>query len=170
VAVKNRQAYVANRIDLVWDDVARVGAVQNAEVQISFALEPISGVGSVRVLEYIPTMARITVNTDMVYMFGEEVERVGASYMPQKSDDSLNGMVFDMYALVDAVDTPSRYGKGNGAKYNTMWKAQGCFLDSGSFRVAKHGAIGRACSFAALDYKLSDNSSSYDPPEDRGIG
>lgn len=159
MATNNRRTYVSNRIDLVLDDQYRIGAVQSVEVQMSFALEPISGVGSVRVLEWIPTMARISVNCDTVYIFSEEMEQVGRQLVPQRADDSMFGWVFDIYAQPDQFDVPG-YGA---AAYSKVWKAQGCSFDSGSFRVAKHGAVGRACSFMALDFRIGAAKGAFAP-------
>ena len=149
----NRQTYVANRLDVTFNGygIATVGAIQNANLSVSFGLDEVSGIGSVRVIEHVPTLARISVAADQTYLFNREIDAVKSGLsmqsgiLPAKADESLNGVIFDIAANV-ADPQASEFG--------TLWLALGCFLDSGDFSAAKHGTVGRRCQFKALDYSI----------------
>jgi len=155
---QNRQTYVANRMDVQFADSegGAVGAVQNANVSMSFGLDGVSGIGAVTMIEYVPTVARISVSPDQVYLFRRELDRVSAGgfggqtgILPHQAIESLNGVVFNITAAVLKTDKDT-----NGQAYSTLWQAVDCFLDSGDFSTAKHGTVGRRCQFMALNYAV----------------
>lgn len=150
----NRQTYVANRLDIQFDNQSQaVGAVQNANVTMSFGLDTVSGIGDIRVKEYVPTIARISLSSDQTYLFNMEIDRLSSGglagqsgLLPAQAQEALTGVVFDVSAVV--LNPPQ-------TAYSTLWIASGCSLDSGNMSAAKHGTVMRQCQFQALDYKIA---------------
>lgn len=149
----NRQTYVANRLDVTFNGApsSAVGAIQNANLSVSFGLDEVSGIGSDLVIEHVPTLARVSVSADQTYLFNHEIDAVKsglsgqAGILPASGEEALFGVIFDIAANVKDKQA---------SEYGTLWLAQGCFLDSGDFSAAKHGTVGRRCQFKALNYQI----------------
>jgi hypothetical protein len=153
MAKTNLQTYVANRMDVQFDNKGgAVGAIQNANLSVSFGLDAVSGIGAVTVIEYVPTIARVSVSADQTYLFGQEIDRVQANVggqkglLPSEAIESLNGVVFDISAVMKSQTSQQEFG--------TLWVAESCSLDSGDFSAAKHGTVGRRCQFQALNFHI----------------
>lgn len=167
----NRRAYSANRIKMSFDGTPEaIGAIQNANINVDFRLDAVSGIGSMTPYEWMPTMSTVTVDCDVAYLFGQELETLLATgldgkavpgdlnktntLVPQQSTSALKGIVFDISAIVmddsSIVGTP---GTGRGP-LTTLWTATSCAMNTGSFRLAKHGMVIRNGSFNALDFHI----------------
>jgi hypothetical protein len=124
-----------NRVRLLLNGT-EVGFAQNARFADDYGLEPASGIGDIHVGEYVPGMARHTVNISyMVLIIGALNDQ---GFIPQNGDDVLKGLVFD----TEILDKDTQ---------NLIQKAIGCSYASGEYEVSKHAIVMQSVVLMALD-------------------
>jgi hypothetical protein len=135
MASKNLRVRSGNRIQVTFDG-KKVGLIQNVRMSDDYAPDPASGVGDIHVQEYVPTVARHSLNvTAMVLIRGAMIE---VGIVPVNGDGALLGLVFD-------IET---FDKQTG---DLLRKYMGCSYASGDLEVSKHTIIMQSGTFNALD-------------------
>jgi hypothetical protein len=124
-----------NRIAVLFDG-KEVGLLQSVSASDDYSPEPASGIGDIHALEYVPTMARHSLNVStMLLKKGAMLE---AGIAMENGDAVLQGLVFDFEV----------YSKDDGT---LLRKYIGCSYASGSLEVNKHAIIMSSGMFNALD-------------------
>jgi hypothetical protein len=124
-----------NRVNLLLNG-ANIGFAQQARFADDYGLEPASGIGDIHVGEYVPSMARHTVNISyMVLIIGALNDQ---GIIPQNGNDVLQGLVFD----VEILDKDNQ---------NLVTKAIACSYASGEYEVSKHAIVMQTGVLMALD-------------------
>lgn len=132
---QNIKVRSGNRI-VVRFDGKEIGLIQNVSMGDDYAPEPASGVGDIHVAEWVPTMARHSLNvSSMVLRRGAMLE---AGIAMENGDAVLQGLVFDFEA----------YDKDTG---DLLRKYMGCSYASGSIDIQKHAILIQQSVFNALD-------------------
>lgn len=125
----------ANRIYAVLDG-KRVGLMQNVRMNDDYGPEPASGIGDIHVQEYVPSMARHTLNVSQMVLYINNLRTLGLSM--ENGDAVLQGLVFDFEV----------YDKDDG---QLLRKYVGCSYASGDVDVSKHQIVMSSAVFNALD-------------------
>lgn len=127
---------VSGNIIMAMFDGKQIGLIQNIGMNDDYGPEPASGIGDIHVAEYVPTMARHTLNvTGMLLRRGAMLE---AGIIMENGDAVLQGLVFDIVvANKDSGEILRRY--------------RGCSYASGSLDVQKHSIVMQSGQFNALD-------------------
>lgn len=114
---------------------AQVGLVQSVRGSDDYSPEPASGIGDIHAQEYVPTMARHTVNVSQMTLIQGSLRQVGAAI--ENGDQALAGIVFDIVVL----------DKQGG----TLRKYINCSYASGDVEVSAHKIVVSNAVFNALD-------------------
>jgi len=135
MAQQNLKTRSGNRIVVAFDG-KQIGLVQSVRMNDDYSPEPASGIGDIHVIEYVPTMARHTLNVSaMVLDRGAMLE---AGIVSENGDAMLQGLVFDIEV----------YDKDTGAQ---LRKYVGCSYASGDMDISKHAIVMQSAMFNALD-------------------
>lgn len=132
---QNLQTRSGNRIVVVFDG-KQIGLMQSVSMNDDYAPEPASGIGDIHVTEYVPTMARHSLNVSSMVLNKGNMRAAGIAV--ENGDDILRGLVFDIEVL----------SKDDGA---LLRKYIGCSYASGSLDVQKHAIVMANGMFNALD-------------------
>ena len=132
---QNLQTRSGNRIVVVFDG-KQIGLMQSVSMNDDYAPEPASGIGDIHVTEYVPTMARHSLNVSSMVLNKGNMRAAGIAV--ENGDDILRGLVFDIEVL----------SKDDGA---LLRKYTGCSYASGSLDVQKHAIVMANGMFNALD-------------------
>lgn len=135
MARENLQTRTGNRIVVLFDG-KQVGLVQSVGMSDDYAPEPASGIGDIHVAEYVPTMARHSLNVSAMVLNRGSLRDAGIG--AENGDDMLRGLVFDIVAL----------SKDDGTQ---LRKYISCSYASGSMEVSKHAIVMASATFNALD-------------------
>lgn len=114
----------------------QVGMLQNVSAADDYSPEPASGIGDIHAQEYVPTMARHTLNVSSMLLKKGALLAAGAAV--ENGDGALQGLVFDFEV----------YGKDDS---ELLRKYTGCSYASGSLEVSKHAIVMQSGVFNALD-------------------
>lgn len=125
----------ANHIEIKVDGQT-VGLMQSVRCSDDYGLEPVSGVGSIKVVEHVPTVARHSLSISFAVLRRDLLLDMG--FVPKNGEDALRGLVFDV-EMFDRRD-------GQMVK-----KYTGCSYSSGDVSVDAHRIIVRNGQFMALD-------------------
>ena len=124
-----------NRIAVLFDG-KEVGLLQSVSASDDYSPEPASGIGDIHAQEYVPTMARHSLNVStMLLKKGALME---ADIAMENGDAMLQGLVFDFEI----------YSKDDGT---LLRKYTGCSYASGSLEVNKHAIIMQSGMFNCLN-------------------
>ena len=135
MASVNRKVKSGNRV-VVMLDGKQVGMMQSVDCNDDYAPEPASGIGDIHAQEYVPTMARHTLQVEeMVLITGSLREQ---NVTAQNGDSMLQGLVLDILVV----------GKEDGV---LLRKYSKCSYASGSVQVRKHAIVMASGTFNALD-------------------
>lgn len=129
------KVHSGNKIAVVFDG-KQIGTLQNVSMNDDFSPEPASGIGDIHAIEYVPTMARHTVNVSTMVLKRKSLREVGI--FAENGDDVLQGKVFDFEVL----------DKESG---ELLRKYISCSYASGSVEVSKHAIVMGSGVFNALD-------------------
>jgi len=132
---QNLQTRSGNRIVVVFDG-KQIGLMQSVSMNDDYAPEPASGIGDIHVTEYVPTMARHSLNVSSMVLNKGNMRAAGIAV--ENGDDILRGLVFDIEVL----------SKDDGG---LIRKYIGCSYASGSLDVQKHAIVMANGMFNALD-------------------
>ena len=117
-------------------DGQEVGMLQNVRPSDDYSPEPASGIGDIHVQEYVPTMARHTINVSKVALRKTSLYKMGL--VPENGEVVLKGQVFDIEVLDKATGEVVR-------------KYLNCSYASGDIEVTKHAIVSYNAVFNALD-------------------
>lgn len=131
----NLQTRSGNQIAVVIGGV-QVGLLQSVRMSDDYAPEPASGIGDIKVAEYVPTMARHTLSISGMVMFKGALVACGA--VPENGNAVLQGLVFDVevYSKIDGT---------------LLRKYVGVSYASGEIEISKHQIVVQSGQFYALD-------------------
>lgn len=132
---QNRKVRSGNRIIATLAG-KQIGLVQNIRMSDDYGPEPASGVGDIHVQEWVPTMARHTVNVSKMVLDKEKIRSSGITM--ENGDAVLQGLVFDIES----------YDKDSG---ELLRKYVGCSYASGDVEISKHAIVTSNATFNALD-------------------
>lgn len=135
MAQQNLKTKSGNRF-IVSFDGKTVGLCQSVDMQDDYSPEPASGIGDIHVQEYVPSMARHTLNVEEMVLNTGSLRAQGVTL--ENGDDALRGMVFDIIAV----------SKDDGS---ILRKYRGCSYASGSVQLRKHAIVLSSAVFNALD-------------------
>lgn len=124
-----------NRIAVLFDG-KEVGLLQSVSASDDYSPEPASGIGDIHAQEYVPTMARHSLNVSTMLLKKGALMEAGIAM--ENGDAVLQGLVFDFEV----------YSKDDGT---LLRKYTGCSYASGSLEVNKHAIIMQSGMFNALD-------------------
>ena len=166
-----------NHIVIEMDGRA-VGLIQNLRGSDDYGLEPVSGIGSIQVQEYVPTVARHQVSCGLVALRRHELGAL--DFIPTSGDGrtgnediendgnetgALDGMIFDIVvydrndaataAQTDNAETTVNESAPASRAHNSaavpLKKYIGCSYASGDFSIDAHRIVIRNATFMALD-------------------
>lgn len=132
---QNVQTRSGNRIVVEFDG-KQIGLVQSVRSSDDYGNEPASGVGDIHVQEYVPSMARHTINVSAMVLRNKNMRELGL--FPENGDAVLKGNVFDIV----------EYDKDTNAVIRAYRK---CSYNSGDVDVSKHQITVHSGIFNALD-------------------
>ena len=135
MAKTNVKTQTGNRIVVKFDGQT-VGLVQSVSMADDYGLEPASGIGDMHTQEYVPSMARHTVNVSNMVLKAKNMRLLGIT--PENADAVLAGTVFDIVSQ----------DKDTGKALRTY---KDCSYASGSIEVQKHAIVMSNAVFMALN-------------------
>lgn len=96
MATQHRNARSGNLIYLYLDN-QRIGAAQDATMDMDFAPEPMYGIGDIDPIENVPTRASYRVSVSQAVL--NLTSLLAAGFVPENGDAALQGMVFDIVTM-----------------------------------------------------------------------
>lgn len=135
MATQNLKTRSGNRV-LVSFDGKQIGLLQNLRMSDDYSPEPASGIGDIRAVEYVPTMARHSVSASTMVLFAGAMREAGIA--AENSEQVLQGLVFDIVVV----------SKDDGS---VLRKYTGCSYASGDVEISKHAILVANVQFNALD-------------------
>lgn len=132
---QNLQTRSGNRIVVVLDG-KKVGLIQNVRPNDDYAPDAASGIGDIHVQEWVPTMARHTIQVSTMVLNKGSLMQAGI--VMENGDAVLQGLVFDFEV----------YSKDDGSM---LRKYIGCSYASGDMDFSKHAIVMQSAHFNALD-------------------
>lgn len=121
---------------LVLFDGKQIGVLQNVSAQDDYSPEPASGIGDIHVAEYVPSMARHSLNVSGMLLRRDHMREAGIT--AENGDAMLQGLVFDI------VIADKETGQ-------TLRIYHGCSFASGSLDISKHQIAMQSGQFNALN-------------------
>ena len=135
MAKLNQKTLSGNRIVVKLDGI-QVGLMQSVRMNDDYSPEPASGIGDIHPQEYVPTMARHSLNVSNMVLEVGSLRNKGLA--PENGDAMLEGTVFDIEI----------YHKDRGT---LLRKYIGCSYASGDMEISKHSIVMANGMFNALD-------------------
>lgn len=135
VASTNVQTQSGNRIIVTLNGI-QVGLLQSVRMNDDYAPEPASGIGDMHVVEYVPGMARHTLNVSAMVL--KKGSLLAQGIVPDNADTVLQGLVFQIEAFSRDDGTLIR-------------KYLGCSYASGDIEITKHAIVMQSAVFNCLD-------------------
>jgi len=135
MATQNLKTRSGNRIVVVLDG-KQIGLMQSVRMNDDYSPEPASGIGDIHVQEYVPTMARHSLQVSAMVLNRGSLREANIS--AENGDAMLQGLVFDIEV----------YSKDDGS---LLRKYVGCSYASGDLDVSKHAIVMTSGQFYALD-------------------
>lgn len=132
---ENLKTRSGNRITVIFDG-KQIGLMQSVSMNDDYSPEPASGIGDIHVTEYVPTMARHSLNVSAMVLNKGSLRDAGIAV--ENGDDILRGLVLDIEVL----------SKDDGS---LLRKYMSCSYASGSMEVSKHAIVMANGMFNALD-------------------
>ena len=133
-----------------------VGLLQDLRCQDDYSPEPASGIGSISVYEYVPTLARYTISTSQACMFIGSLRRIGVSF--ENGEDALKGMTFD----IEVYDRINQSTIKEGQKDSVTMAAEGTTGTTTTNGTTTTTATllrrYEKCSFASGDIEIRKNA------------
>ena len=135
MATVNLQTRSGNLITVLFDG-KKIGLVRSIDASDDYAPEPASGIGDIHVVEYVPTMARHTLNVSTMILNVGALRAAGVAM--ENGDAVLQGLVMDIEV----------FDKNTGV---SLRKYRSCSYASGSIQVQAHQILVNNAVFNALD-------------------
>jgi len=136
MAQQNLRTRSGNRA-IVYLDGLKVGLIQTVRMSDDYAPDPASGIGDIHVQEWVPTMARHSLNISAMVLNKGSLAQAGA-VVPENGDAVLLGLVFTFEVIDKATN-------------DVLRKYTGCSYASGDLEVSKHTIVMQSGVFNALD-------------------
>lgn len=136
MATQNLKTRSGNRARVYFDGQL-IGLIQTVRMSDDYAPDPASGIGDIHVQEWVPTMARHSLNVSAMVLSRGSLSQAGA-IIPENGDDVLQGLVFD----IETIDRLTN---------DVLRKYTGCSYASGDIEVSKHTIVMQSAQFNALD-------------------
>jgi len=131
----NRKVISGNTCMVMFDG-KQIGLIQDVSMQDDYSPEPASGIGDIHVQEYVPTMARHSLNVSHMMLIKDSMSAAGIKM--ENGDAVLQGLVIDIVvANKETGEIIRRY--------------RGCTYASGGIDVRKHTIVMESAQFMALD-------------------
>lgn len=124
-----------NRISITYAG-QQIGAMRSVRASDDYAPEPVSGIGDIHVIEYVPTVARHTLSCSQVVLIQGSMKQVGIA--AENGDAVLQGLVFDVEI----------YSKDDGS---LLKKYMGVSYASGDIEITANAILVASGTFNALD-------------------
>ena len=154
----------SNRFTILMGGVA-VGLLQDLRCQDDYSPEPASGIGSISVYEYVPTLARYTISTSQACMFIGSLRRIGVSF--ENGEDALKGMTFTIEVYDRTTDSTVSEGSTSpvtiAAESGTttlLRRYEKCSFASGDVEIRKNAIIVTSATINACSVESNKNSTS----------
>ena len=137
----------SNRFVIAMGNTA-VGMLQDLRCQEDYSPEPASGIGSISVKEYVPTMARYTISTSQACMFKDSLRQLGVSFLDD--NDAMKGLVFTIQIYDRISDASVKPGATTGVTMANEGVITGstllrqylqCSFASGDIEIRKHAMV-----------------------------
>jgi hypothetical protein len=135
MATTNVKTRSGNRIVITYDGNL-IGAMKSVRFNDSYDPQPVSGIGDIHVIEYVPTMAHHTLTCQQVVLKNGSMRQAGIT--AENGDAVLQGLVFD----VEVFD------KDDGT---LLKKYMGVSYASGDVEVSANAIVIASGQFNALD-------------------
>lgn len=135
-------AYTGNLVTIEFAGKT-IGTIQSLTVNDDYGPEPVSGVGSINVWEYPPTMARHTLSVEYAVLKTGSLMAMGV--VPVNGCARLDGYELDI-VIYERNSCSSDSAAGSGT---VLRKYEKCTLASGSFNVQAHRVIMSNATFNA---------------------
>lgn len=132
-------SHTGNLIQLEFGDEV-LGTIASMSVNDDYGPEPVSGIGSIQVYEYPPSMARHTISVEYAVLKKNTLLSLGV--VPENGCDRLKGLELD---IVIYSKQPC------GTKGAVLRKYRYCSLASGSFNVQANRVVMSNATFNARD-------------------
>lgn len=132
---ENLKARSGNRI-VVTLDGRQVGTMKSVRMNDDYSPEPVTGIGDIHVVEYVPTIARHSLSCSYVVLNSGALRDQGIAL--ENGDDALNGLVFDIVIM----------SKDDG---EVLRKYEGCSYASGDLEVQANAVVMANAQFNALN-------------------
>ena len=128
----NQRVKTGNRFNIQFDG-KNIGVCKSLDMRDDYGVEPVSGIGSINVIEHVPTLARHTLTVEEVVMNTASLLALGIAV--ENGQDMLNGRVFDITAQDES---------------GMMRKYSGCSYASGSISVRGNAIVVSHATFNAI--------------------
>jgi len=131
----NLKVRSGNRIIVTFDG-KQIGTCKSVRMNDDYSPEPVTGIGDIHVVEYVPTVARHNLQASYVVLNKGALRDIGISL--ENGDAALQGLVFDLVVL----------SKDDGAQ---LRKYTGCSYASGDLEINANAVVMANATFNALD-------------------
>jgi hypothetical protein len=135
MAQTNLKVRSGNRI-IVTLDGQQIGTMKSCRMSDDYGVEPVSGIGDIHVVEYVPSLARHSLSCSTVVLNAGALRDKGIAL--ENGDDALKGTVFDIVIM----------SKDDG---EILRKYTGCSYASGDLEVNANAVVMANAQFNALD-------------------
>lgn len=135
MAQTNLKVRSGNRI-IVALDGKQVGTMRSVRMNDDYSPEPVTGIGDIHVVEYVPTVARHSLSASYVVLNKGALRDAGIAI--ENGDGALQGVVFDIVTL----------SKDDG---EILRKYTGCSYASGDLEINANAVVMANAQFNALD-------------------
>lgn len=135
MAQTNLKVRSGNRI-IVALDGKQVGTMRSVRMNDDYSPEPVTGIGDIHVVEYVPTVARHSLSASYVVLNKGALRDAGIAI--ENGDGALQGVVFDIVTL----------SKDDG---EVLRKYTGCSYASGDLEINANAVVMANAQFNALD-------------------
>jgi hypothetical protein len=135
MAATNLQTRSGNRIIVLLNSL-QVGLLQSVRMNDDYSPEPASGIGDIHAIEYVPGMARHTLNVSAMVL--NRGSLLAQGIVPDNANIVLTGIVFEIEA----------FSRDDGS---LIRKYLGCSYASGDIEIAKHAIVMQSAVFNCLD-------------------
>jgi len=129
------KVYSGNTVMVVINNKP-VGLLQDVTADEDFAPEPASGIGDVRVVEYVPTMYRVSLRVASMSLKKDSLFSVGV--FPENVDKYLATNPFTVVVIDKVTNKIIR-------QYNN------CIFGRGTFSVRKHTIVSHDCTLFSTE-------------------
>jgi hypothetical protein len=152
MASQNIVAHSGNLITIELDG-KRFGTIRSLRANDDYSPEPLSGIGDIHTQEYVPTMARHTINVEYAILKAESMRDAGI--LDENGCAKLGGKEFDIVIYEkNPLGTPGQGGADQSAcdtQVREVRKYRYCSYASGSVSVQAHQIVMSDAVFNARD-------------------